>query len=83
LIVANTPNHHHASPSAGSWAKVRLAPTPFSRALYISEYTVQDHLSNAFDKERVRGRHALVKRLFFVNLSGYKTPSRDLQHLRH
>lgn len=39
-----------------------------SRALYISEYTVQDHLSNAFDKVGVRGRRALVKRLFFDNL---------------
>ena len=39
-----------------------------SRALYISEYTVQEHLSNAFDKVRVRGRHALIRRLFFDNL---------------
>jgi DNA-binding CsgD family transcriptional regulator len=39
-----------------------------SNALYISEYTVQDHLSNAFDKVGVRGRRALIKRLFFDNL---------------
>ncbi len=39
-----------------------------SQALDISEYTVQDHLSNAFDKVGVRGRRALVKRLFFDNL---------------
>jgi DNA-binding CsgD family transcriptional regulator len=39
-----------------------------SRALYISEYTVQAHLSNAFDKVGVRGRRALIKRLFFENL---------------
>ena len=39
-----------------------------SRALYISEYTVQEHLSNAFDKVGVRGRRALVKHLFFDNL---------------
>ena len=39
-----------------------------SRALYISEYTVQDHLSHAFDKVGVRGRRALLKRLFFDNL---------------
>jgi DNA-binding CsgD family transcriptional regulator len=39
-----------------------------SKALYISEYTVQDHLSNAFDKVGVRGRRALLKRLFFDNL---------------
>lgn len=36
--------------------------------LYISEYTVQDHLSNIFDKVEVRGREALIKRLFFDNL---------------
>jgi DNA-binding CsgD family transcriptional regulator len=35
-----------------------------SRALYISEYTVQDHLSNIFDKIGVRDRRALVKRLY-------------------
>jgi DNA-binding CsgD family transcriptional regulator len=39
-----------------------------SQALYISEYTVQEHLSNAFDKVGVRGRRALIKRLFFDNL---------------
>jgi DNA-binding CsgD family transcriptional regulator len=39
-----------------------------SRALYISEYTVQEHLSNAFDKVGVRDRRALIKRLFFDNL---------------
>lgn len=32
--------------------------------LYISEYTVQDHLCNIFDKVGVRGRQALVKQLF-------------------
>jgi DNA-binding CsgD family transcriptional regulator len=39
-----------------------------ARALFISEYTVQEHLSHAFDKVGVRGRRALVKRLFFDNL---------------
>ncbi len=36
--------------------------------LYITEYTVQDHLSNIFDKVGVRGRGALIKRLFLDNL---------------
>ena len=39
-----------------------------SRALYISEYTVQEHLSNVFDKVGARGRRALIKRLYFDNL---------------
>jgi DNA-binding CsgD family transcriptional regulator len=39
-----------------------------SQALYISEYTVQEHLSNVFDKVGVRGRRALIRRLFFDNL---------------
>jgi DNA-binding CsgD family transcriptional regulator len=39
-----------------------------SETLYISEYTVQEHLSNAFDKVGVRGRRALIKHLFFDNL---------------
>ena len=44
---------------------VRGASTKqISRALYISEYTVQDHLSNIFDKIGVRDRRALVKRLY-------------------
>jgi DNA-binding CsgD family transcriptional regulator len=38
-----------------------------SQALYISEYTIQEHLSNVFDKVGVRGRRALIKRLFFDN----------------
>ncbi len=40
-----------------------------SRALYISEYTVQEYLSNAFDKVGVRGRRALLKHLFFDQLN--------------
>ena len=39
-----------------------------ARALFVSEYTVQEHLSHAFDKVGVRGRRALVERLFFDHL---------------
>ena len=44
---------------------VRGASTKqISQALYISEYTVKDHLSNIFEKVGVRGRRALVKQLY-------------------
>ena len=44
---------------------VRGASTrQISQTLYISEYTVQDHLSNIFDKMGVRDRRTLVKRLY-------------------
>ena len=44
---------------------VRGASTrQISQALYISEYTVKDHLSNIFEKVGVRGRRALVKQLY-------------------
>ena len=39
-----------------------------SKALVISEYTVQEHLSHIFDKVGVRGRQALIRRLFFDHL---------------
>ena len=39
-----------------------------SATLYISKYTVQEHLCSAFDKVGVRDRQALVKRLFFDNI---------------
>lgn len=48
---------------------VRGASTrQISRALFISEYTVQNHLSNVFEKVGVRSRRELVRRLFFDNL---------------
>ena len=39
-----------------------------SNSLYISEHTVQRHLSNTFEKVGVRSRKTLLKRLFFENL---------------
>jgi DNA-binding CsgD family transcriptional regulator len=39
-----------------------------SRTLFISEHTVQRHLSNIFEKVGVRNRKTLLKRLFFENL---------------
>lgn len=48
---------------------VRGAATrQISRFLYISEYTVQEHLSNIFEKVGVRGRRALVKRLYLESV---------------
>ncbi len=47
-----------------------LSTKQISRNLFISEYTVQDHLSNVFDKVGVRGRRALVKRLYLDSLYG-------------
>jgi DNA-binding CsgD family transcriptional regulator len=44
---------------------VRGASTrQISQTLYISEYTVKDHLKNIFGKVGVRGRRALVKQLY-------------------
>jgi DNA-binding CsgD family transcriptional regulator len=44
---------------------VRGAATKeISRTLYISEHTVKDHLKSVFGKVGVRGRRALVKRLY-------------------
>jgi DNA-binding CsgD family transcriptional regulator len=47
-----------------------LSTEEISKTLYISEYTVQDHLSNVFDKVGVRGRRALVKHLYLESLFG-------------
>ncbi|HEX2181332.1 MAG TPA: helix-turn-helix transcriptional regulator [Rubrobacteraceae bacterium] len=49
---------------------VRGASTrEISRALYISEHTVQEHLSNVFEKVGERGRRALVRRLYLDGLA--------------
>jgi DNA-binding CsgD family transcriptional regulator len=40
-----------------------------SRSLYISESTVQGHLSNVFEKVGVKSRRELLKHLFLDNLS--------------
>jgi DNA-binding CsgD family transcriptional regulator len=45
-----------------------LSTTRISRALFISEHTVNNHLRNVFEKVGVRSRGELVKRLFFENL---------------
>jgi len=48
---------------------VRGASTrQISRTLYISEYTVQEHLSNVFEKVGERSRQALVKRLYLDSI---------------
>ena len=56
---------------------VRGASTKqIAATLYISEYTVQDHMSNIFDKVGERGRKALMKRLFYDNLYPSLKPSK-------
>jgi DNA-binding CsgD family transcriptional regulator len=40
-----------------------------SRSLYISESTVQGHLSHIFEKVGVKSRRELLKRLFLDNVS--------------
>lgn len=45
-----------------------LSTTRISQNLFISEYTVQNHLRSVFEKTGVRSRGELVRRLFFDNL---------------
>jgi DNA-binding CsgD family transcriptional regulator len=45
-----------------------FANRQISQTLFISEHTVQRHLSNIFEKVGVRSRKNLVKRLYFENL---------------
>ena len=49
---------------------VRGASTKqIAQTLYISEYTVKDHLAHIFEKVGVRGRRALVKRLYLNTIA--------------
>ena len=45
-----------------------LSNREISRSLFISENTVQRHLSNIFEKVGVRGRNGLLKHLFLENV---------------
>jgi DNA-binding CsgD family transcriptional regulator len=45
-----------------------LSTRQISGTLFISEYTVQRHLQNAFEKVGVKSRRELLKRLFLENL---------------
>ena len=53
-----------------------LATREIAAALCVTDYTVQEHLSHIFDKVGVRGRRALLKRLFFDSMSAMS--DRDL-----
>lgn len=45
-----------------------MSTSQISEALFISEYTVQNHVCNVSEKIGVKSRRELVKRLFFDNL---------------
>jgi DNA-binding CsgD family transcriptional regulator len=45
-----------------------LSTRQIAASLFVSEYTVQRHLRNAFEKVGVKSRRELMKRLFFESL---------------
>jgi hypothetical protein len=45
-----------------------LSTRQIYRGLYVSEYTVQNHLRNAFEEVGMRSRRGLLKLLFLENL---------------
>jgi hypothetical protein len=56
---------------------LRFSTAQISATLYISRYTVQEHLCSAFDKVGVRDRQALVKHYFFDDV--YPTPLEEFE----
>lgn len=52
------------------WVARGASTAQIAQALFITEYTVQDHLKHIFDKVGVRNRRALVQHLYLEYASG-------------